>query len=170
MTGLTGLRKTTTMRIGMAIVAAAKRDSGVARQFVLAGSVTLLARNFDVQSGERITRERMIELANIDLFPLRKVVTLQAVGAKPTLMLVLMTVDALGGNTQKCFAQILDFDGRAFFLRYVLWRVAATAAQPCMLTLEFVAGLLMVEGFNVPFCQNEIFAVVLRMAACAFLT
>jgi hypothetical protein len=37
-----------------------------------------------------------------------------------------------------------------------------------MLTLELVAGLLMVEGFNVPVCQDEIFAVVLGMAACAF--
>ncbi len=109
----------------MAIVAAAKRDFGVAREFVWPGNVTLLARNLNVQSGKGITRERMIEIMNIDLVPLREVVTLQAVGPEPTLMRVLMTVGTVGRNSQKGSAQILDFDGQAFLLGYMLWRVAA---------------------------------------------
>jgi hypothetical protein len=43
-------------------------------------------------------------------------------------MLVLMAVGAIWGNTQKCVAQIPDFDGQAFFLGYALWRVAAATA------------------------------------------
>jgi hypothetical protein len=113
------------MGIGMAIVAAAKWDSGVAREFVRPGSVTLLARNLNVQSGKGITRERMIEIMNIDLGPLREVVTLQAVGPEPALMRVLMAVGTVGRNSQEGSAQILDFDGQAFLLGYMLWRVAA---------------------------------------------
>ncbi len=54
----------------MAIVTAAEWDSGVTRQFVWPGNVTLLAANVDVQTGEGITRERMVELTNVDLIPL----------------------------------------------------------------------------------------------------
>jgi hypothetical protein len=39
-----------------------------------------------------------------------------------------------------------------------------------MLTFKFVAALRMVEGFYIPFCQREIFAVVFMMAAGAFQT
>ncbi len=110
MTGLTSLREAASMRIGMAVVAAAKWDSGVARLVVGPRSVTLQAGNLDVQTGKGITRERMVEVSNIDFFPLGEVVTLQAVGAQPALMLVLMAISAVGGDAQKCFTQILDFD------------------------------------------------------------
>jgi hypothetical protein len=169
-TGLTCLRKAATVGIGMAIVAAAKWDFYVARQFVWTQSVTLLARYLEVQTGKGITRKRMVKLTNIDLVPLGEVVTLQAVGPEPALMPVLMAVDAVGGNSQKCFAQIFNFDGQAFFLGYVFWRMAMAAAGPCMLTLKLVAGLVMVEGLNIPFCQDKIFAVVFGMTACAFQT
>src|SRR5208337_4102829 len=111
MTGLTSLREAATMRIGMAVVAVAKWDSGVARLVVGPRSVTLQAGNLDVQTGKGITRERMVEVSNIDFFPLGEVVTLQAVGAQPAPMLVLMAIGAVGGNSQKCFTQILGFDG-----------------------------------------------------------
>lgn len=39
-----------------------------------------------------------------------------------------------------------------------------------MLALEFVASFLMGEVLNVPLGQDEIFAIVLGMAACAFET
>jgi hypothetical protein len=169
-TGLTCLQKAPTVGIGMAIVAAAKWDFYVARQFVRPRSVTLLARNLEVQTGKRITSKRMVELTNIDLVPLEEVVTLQAVGPEPALMLILMAVDTVGRNSQKGFGQILDFNGQAFFLGYVFCRMATAAAWPCMLTLKFVAGLVMVEGFDIPFCRGKIFAVVFGMAACAFQT
>jgi hypothetical protein len=129
-TGLARLRKTSAMRISMTIAAAAKPNSGVAQLFIGPRSVTLLAGNLDVQTGQGITRDRMIERTNIDFFPLGEVVALQAVGAEPTAVLVLMAVGALGGNPQKCFPQILDLDAQAFFFGDVLRRVAAAAAQP----------------------------------------
>ena len=76
----------------MAIVTAAEWDSAVARQFVWTGSMTLLTRNLDVQAGKGITRERMVKLKNVDLIPLREVVTLQAVWSEATLMPVLMAI------------------------------------------------------------------------------
>ncbi len=39
-----------------------------------------------------------------------------------------------------------------------------------MLALKFVAGLRVVEGFNIPFSQGEIFTVVLGMATRALQT
>lgn len=158
------------MRVGVAIAAAAKWDSDVLRKFVGSWRVTSLAWNLDVQTGQGITRERVVELPNVDLAPLVEVVTLQAVGPEAPPMLVVMAIAAGGGNTQKCFAEILDFDGQAFSFGHALWGVAAVTAQSRMLTFEFVAGLLMIEGWNVPFCQDEIFAIVFGMAVGAFRT
>jgi hypothetical protein len=99
------------MRVGVAIAAAAKWDSDVLRKFVGFWRVTSLAWNLEVQTGQGITRERVVEVPNVDLAPLVEVVTLQTVGPEAPPMLVVMAVAADGGNTQKCFAEILDFDG-----------------------------------------------------------
>jgi len=81
-----------------------------------------------VETSKWITREGMVELMNIDPVPLREVVTLQAVGSKPTLMRVLMAVGTVGRNSQKGFAQVADFNGQAFFPGYMHRCVAAATA------------------------------------------
>lgn len=55
--GLAGLRKASAVRIRMAIGAAVKRYSGVARFFVWPRSVALLAIDLRMQARERVMRE-----------------------------------------------------------------------------------------------------------------
>jgi hypothetical protein len=112
--GLAGLRKTSTMGIGMTISAVAEGDSGIARLFVRARRVSLLAADQDMRARERVMRKRMIELADADCLPVGRVVTLQAIRSEPAVMLVLMTGDTTRRDSQKCASQILDFDFGAF--------------------------------------------------------
>lgn len=129
-TRLAGLGKTTPVRIRMAIRATAECNSGVARLFVVAGRVTLLARDLRMQTGQRIACNRMIERGKTDPLPVTVIVTLQTVGSEPSLVFVLMAVAAARGKTQKCSAQIFYFDGRAFARRHTLWLVTPVAFQP----------------------------------------
>lgn len=93
-TGLAGLGKTTTVRIGMAIRATAECNFGVPRLFVLPGRVALLARDLGMQTGQRIPSNRMVERAETDPLPVTVIVTLQAVGSELALVFVLMAVAA----------------------------------------------------------------------------
>src|SRR5450432_701631 len=102
----------------MAIRAAAKRGSDIARLFVGPRSVALLARDLSMQVRERIVRERMIELADADRLPVAGVVTLQAIRPEPTVVLVLMTGSAGWRDSKKCPSRILDLDVRAFVPGY----------------------------------------------------
>ena len=170
MAGLAGLRKASSVGIRMAIAAAAKRDSDIAGLFVRPRSVALLASDLSMQARERIVRERMIELADADRLPVAGVVTLQAIGPEPAIVLVLMTGGATRRDSKKCPGQILDPDVRAFVPGYMFWRVTLVTAQPDMLSFESPAGLPVIETLRVPFCQREVFAVVLGMAGDAFHT
>ena len=128
-TGLAGLGKTTTVRIRVAIRATAECNSGVARLFVLPGSVALLARDLGMQAGQRIACNRMVERAETDPLPVTVIVTLQAVGSELSLVFVLMAVAAARGETQKCSAQIFYFNDRAFARRHALRLVTPVAFQ-----------------------------------------
>lgn len=48
-------------------------------------------------------------------------------------------------------------------------KVAPVAGDVCMLALQRVASLLVVESLEVPFDQLKVFAIVLGMAGDAFL-
>ena len=48
-------------------------------------------------------------------------------------------------------------------------RMAPVARQPCMLAFERVSSLLVIEGLDIPLDQREIFSIVFRVAARAFL-
>jgi len=152
----------------MAIAAGAKSDSGVARLFVLPGRVALLAGDLGVQTRKRIAGKRMVEPGEADCLPVVVIVTLQAVGPEPSLVLVLMAVAAARGHSEECPAQILDFDGRAFALGHAHWRVAPVTSKPGVFAFEPVAGLAVIESPEIPFCQDEVLAVVLGMAVHAF--
>ena len=116
------------MLIGVAIRATAE-NSGVARLFVLPGRVALLARDLGMQTGQRIACTRMVERAETERLPVTVIVTLQAVGSEPSLVLVLMAVAAARGETQKCSAQIFYFDDCAFARRHTLWLVTPVTFQ-----------------------------------------
>ncbi len=92
--GLAVLREGDAMRIMVAIVAFAKRNSGVARFSVWSRSMTSLARHLGMQAGQGITRLRVVELADRKNFPVVVTVALEAVGTETTLMLILMARSA----------------------------------------------------------------------------
>lgn len=94
MTGLAALRKRAAMRVAVAIRALPERDAGVARLLVRTGRVALLARNLDVQPGQRKSRLGVIELRGTDGLPVGRVVALSAIVAKPSLVSVLMATYA----------------------------------------------------------------------------
>ena len=125
-----GLRKTSAVRIRMTIGATAESNSRVARLFVPAWRVALLARYLDVQTSQRIAGDRMVERAETDRFPISVVVTLQAVWSQPSLVLVLMAIAAAWRNAQKCSAQIFHFDDHTFTRGHALRRVTPGTVQP----------------------------------------
>ena len=86
--GLAALRETAVVRIGVAIRAFGKRDSGIARLAVRARRMTLLALHLRVQSGQWKSRLAVIELPNRERLPIGKVVALQAICAQAPFMLI----------------------------------------------------------------------------------
>jgi hypothetical protein len=135
----------------MAIGALAKGNSGIARFPVAPWHVTFLARDLCVQSGQRITRCRMVELTDTYGLPIAVVVALQTIRAKSALVLVLVATYAALREPQKCSIQILDLDGRAFIRRNVIRRVTLVARHSGMFAFERIARLLMVESCEIPF-------------------
>lgn len=77
---------------------------------------------------------------------------------------------AAGGRQSEIgSAQVFDLDGRAFLRADLRRSVAAIATEPGVLALKDVSGLFVIEGFDVPLDQREIFAIVLRVTARALL-
>ena len=132
--------------------------------------MALGALHLRVQTGERISSFRVIELSDIDLLPVNEVVAGDTVLPKASFVLILMAIDARRGNSEVCPVGILNFDRRAFLRRDVRWIVALVAGQTRMFPLEHVTSILVVERLDVPFNQWKIFAVVFRVAAGALLT
>ena len=126
--GLASLREPAMVGIGMAVCTVTKRYSRVTRLFVHPDDVASLAANFRMRAGERVACERVIELADVDRLPVAGVMTLQAIGAEPAIVAVLMASDAARRNSQECVVQILDFDGRAFAAGDVPGQVTLVAA------------------------------------------
>jgi hypothetical protein len=151
----------------MAITAVSKRYAHVARFFIKTRGVATFAGNFGMQTRERISSSRMIELADINRPPVDGVVTLQAVRPEPSVVPVLMACNAARRYSEECPGQILDFDFRTLTLGYVFRAVALVTVQPRVFPLESPPGLPMIETRALPFCDRKIFAIVLRVAGNA---
>lgn len=164
---LAGRFESSAMRIRVAIRAAAKGESGVARLFVLPRKMALLASDFAMQTGEGIAGFGVVEPPDADGFPIVVVVTLQTVGTKLPLVLVLMAGGATRGNSQKCLAEIFDLDGGALVLANMFRTVTLRTGQAGMLAFESVSGFPVIEGLDVPLNQAEAFAVMLGVASRA---
>ena len=126
--GLAGLREASAVGIRMAIGAVGKCYADVAWLLVCPRSVAALAGDLCVQARKRITCRRMIELTDADRLPVNGVVTLQAIGPKPAVVLVLMTGSAGWRDSKKCPSRILDLDVRAFVPGYMFRRVTLVTA------------------------------------------
>ena len=127
-----------------------------------------------MQAGQWIARLRVIELgltrlAHVNRLPVHEIMALQAIRAQATFMLILVACGASRRHTKIGSVQVLDFDGPAFLGRNVGRIVAFVAGQASMLAFEEISRVLVIESFDIPLDQREIFSVVLRVAAGAFL-
>lgn len=112
----------------------------------------------------------MIELGDVDRFPVFNVVARLTFRAQAPFVLILVARDAARGETEISAAQVLGFDRRAFLRRDVRGIVALVAGQSSVLAFEKISSLLVVKGLDVPLDDGEVFAVMLGMTARAFLT
>jgi len=172
--GLAALREAPVMRVFVAIGALAKRNAHVLRLAVWSIRMALGALHLGMQAGQGIARLRMIKLgltalADIDRFPIHKIVALQAVRSQAAFVLILVTRDASCRETKICPGRVLDFDGRAFLGGDVARIVAFVTGQAFVFAFKHVPRFFMIEGFDVPLDQREVHAVVIGVAAGALL-
>src|ERR1700686_1160438 len=85
-------------------------------------------------------------------------------------MLVFVAGDAAGRKAKVSSGRIFYLDRGAFLGRDVRRVVTLITSQAGVLAFEQVAGLLVIEGLEVPLDQRKVFAIVLGVAAGAFLT
>ncbi len=91
---LTALGEASAMRIGVAIRTLAESDAGIARLAVRSGRMTFLAGDPGMRTGQGIAGLRVVELADVDGFPIVVGVALQTILSQPSFVLVLMTSHA----------------------------------------------------------------------------
>lgn len=72
----------------MAVGTLAERNTRVSRGIVRSQCMTFLARDLSMQAGQRVAGFRMIELSNVDRFPIREVVALGTIRAEAAFVLV----------------------------------------------------------------------------------
>ena len=157
------------MRILMALGTLIERNADILRLPVRTIGVALRALHLQVQPGQRVACLGVIELAYVDLLPIDEVVARKTILAKASLVLILMAGGTGGGKAEIGSAEIFDLDRTTFLSRNVRGIMALGALQPCMLALENVPGIFVIEGFGIPLDQREIFTIVLGMTAGALL-
>ena len=150
MAGLARLDETSLVGICMAIGALAERYPRITGPAVGARRVTLLARDLPVQSGQWISRLRVIKLANVDAFPLGIVMALQAILPQPALVFVLMARRARLRDPEERAVQVLQLDCRTLIRRDVGCHVTLVARQSRVPALQTVSSLFVVEGLDIP--------------------
>ncbi len=169
MAGLATLRKTSVMRVFVAIRTLIKRDAHILRFPVRSIDVALCTLHLRMQSGQRIPSLAMIELRDIDRLPIVEVVATLAGLAKTPLMRVLVAGRACSREPQVRMVEVLILNRRAILRRNVSCVVAFIATHTCVLAFENVPSVLVIEGLGVPLDQRKILTVMLGVAARAFL-
>jgi len=131
--------------------------------------MALRALHLSVQSGQGIAGFAVIELADIDLLPVDKVVTRLAGRTEPPFMKVFVARNAGRGQPKIRAVQVLILNGCAFLRRDVCGAMALVAVESRVLAFEHIPGFVVVERLSVPLNQGKVFAVVLGVAFCALL-
>ena len=167
--GLAALRETAVVRIRMALRAFGKRYPGVARLAVGTRRVALFTFHLHVQTGQRIARFGVVELANVDRLPVGGVVALNTVRAQPSLVGILVASGAGLRNAQETARQILHLDRGTLRGGDVIGAMAASASHAGMLAFENITGKFVIEGLGIPLDERKILAVVFRVTARALL-
>jgi len=157
------------VRILVAVGAEIERDARIPRLSIRSVRVALFAFHLCVQACQRIAGLAVIELADVELFPVDEVVARLASGTETSFVEVFMARDAGLGQAQERAVQILVLNRRAFLRRDAGRVVALIALESSVFAFEHVSRFAVVESFDVPLDQGEIVAVVLGVAAGAFL-
>lgn len=156
------------MRIDMAINARLELHVFITRRS--AGHVrlmTLFAGNLDVEAGQRVASLGVIE--PVCRFPVREVMTLQAIVSELALVHVLVAGHAILRQSEKGLREVFHLDERALIGNHVAGHVAFLASNVGVLAFQLVARLLVIKVLlrRFPVDQVEVFSVVLQMAADA---
>jgi hypothetical protein len=156
----------TFVRIDMAVNAGLELHIFIARWS--AGHIwlmALLAGNLDVKTGQRIAGLGVIEL--VCCFPVREVMTLQAIVSELTLVHVLVAGHAILRQSEKGPRKVFHLDERALIGNHIAGHVALLAGNVGMLAFQLVARLLVIKVLlrRLPVDQTEVFSIVLQMAA-----
>lgn len=112
----------------------------------------------------------MIELPDIEAFPVSVVVALQTVLPKPSFVVVLMACGASLREAKESPIEILDFDGGTIGLRHMVSAMASIAREAYVFSFQCVTGQLVIEGLGIPLDQRKVLAVVIGVAARTLLT
>ena len=107
--------------------------------------VALLAGNLDVQTGQRVAGLGVIEL--VCRFPVREVMTLQAIVSELAFVNVLVARHAILRQSEKGLREVFHLDERALIASHVSRRVAFFTRDASMLAFQLVARLQVVELF-----------------------
>ena len=99
MTRLATLRETSLVRILVAIGTLVEGDACISWLIVRSRRMALGALNLSVESGQRITRLRVIELADANRLPIFELVALLTGLPKTSLVRILVTGGAAGRQT-----------------------------------------------------------------------
>lgn len=157
------------MRIRVTIAAFAEGNSCISRFPVMAWRMAILACDLRVQSGQRVARFRMVQLADAEGLPVGVVMALQTIRAQPSFVLILVATGAALRETEERPVEILDLDGRTLAGRYALRVVTAAARRPHMLAFKGIPRLLVVECLDIKSHKNKVFSIVVGVAGDTFL-
>ena len=140
--------KSSMVRVHMTIGAVLKLhapETDVLREVRL---VALFARHLHMQAGQGVARLGVIEiLVKLGVLPVLYVVTVLALLSKPSLVVVLMTSHAFGGQTEKRAGSILAFQESADLREHVSRRMALFTFDTGMFALQGITGQAMIELF-----------------------
>jgi hypothetical protein len=170
MTFFTTLLEGAFVRIDMAVDAGLELHVPVAcRAAGHVGLVALLALDLDVKTSEGIAGLGVIEL--VGCFPIRKIVTLQAVVPELAFVHIFVARHAILRQPEEGLRNIFHFDERTVIANHEGRRVALFTSNASMLSLQLVTGQAMIKLFlrRLPVNQTKVLAVMIQMAANAIL-
>ena len=143
MAGVAGLGEFAFVRVAVAIGAVLELDAFISRLAVRAVSVAVLAADVAMLAGEREARGGVIEGLCVEAggFPVGGGVTARAICSEAALVLVLMAVDARGGEAHPCAVEIFAGQQGAGGGGDVRRGVAGAAGDLSMMAIERKARL-----------------------------
>lgn len=110
----------------------------------------------------------MVKLSG-SIFPVDEIVALQAILSEPSVVKVFVAGHARLRNPQEGLAEVLHLYIRALGSRDAIGKMALVAGQAGVFAFQQVSGFLVIELVRIPLDQRKIRAVVIGVAAHAFL-